>query len=227
MMLGMTPAPLTARQQEVLDFIRTYRTGRGYSPTVREVSAGFGMKSVRGAHDHLHALRKKGHVTWDEGKARSLRLLVDEAPGAAPAPPLRGVDVFARVHASGFLVAADKVRTAWVGSGPIATAHFGLVVTGEALWPNYQIGDELFFRRKNPAAHGELVLVVVGDVVLCRRFEVVGDLVHLLPYNAAVAPLLIRRTDWKPEAVLAVAIGMLRRYEPTESSAPERVDASA
>ena len=66
---------LTKRQRQVLDFIESSRQRDGSTPTLREIAEHFGFKSTRAAADHLDALKRKGVLESDYGKARSLRVV--------------------------------------------------------------------------------------------------------------------------------------------------------
>lgn len=215
--------PLTARQQQIHDFIREYRerSGGSYGPTVREIAAHLEIKSAHGAWDHLRLMRKKGAVTWDEGKVRSLRAVVDGA-AVEPPRPVQVIPVFSRVTLGGGLAEENHVRDVRVVGGPIAAAHFGLVVSGTSLLPEYQPGDELFFRMGSPVTGGgDLALVLLGDAAVVRRVFIRGDHVQLRPVNGAVAPTIVRRGDWRPTTVVGVAVGMFRRYEPASAQPQE------
>ena len=65
--------PLTARQYEILEFIRDYITNKRYGPSLREIGEHFGFTHVT-AHRHLCAIRKKRWVTWTQYEYRSVRL---------------------------------------------------------------------------------------------------------------------------------------------------------
>lgn len=67
-----TPATLTARQQEVLAFIRQNACLSG--PTVREIAAALSIKSPNGVVCHIKALERKGYVRRIPGKARGLEV---------------------------------------------------------------------------------------------------------------------------------------------------------
>lgn len=73
-MTTTAPAPLTARQREILSWIDAYITQHGFSPTCRELAKAFGFKGPNGAACHLGPLRKKGFVTWIDGSPRTLRV---------------------------------------------------------------------------------------------------------------------------------------------------------
>ena len=78
----MTTA-ITSRQGDVEQFIRDYHETKGYGPSVRDVAAWLGI-SVNGAAGHLKALRGKGRITWDEGIARSMRVVDKHQPCDSP-----------------------------------------------------------------------------------------------------------------------------------------------
>lgn len=74
--LSVTPTPetradLTARQAEILGYIRDYRVAAGYSPSIREVCQRFGINSPNGVACHLKALKRKGYLAYTEYTARS------------------------------------------------------------------------------------------------------------------------------------------------------------
>jgi repressor LexA len=62
---------VTARQAEVLEFIRTHSAY--YSPSIREIAAGLAIKSPNGVTCHLKALEKKGLIRTT-GKHRGIEL---------------------------------------------------------------------------------------------------------------------------------------------------------
>ena len=69
------PAPLTARQREIVAWVTAYIGQHGFSPTIRELVTAFGFAGPNGAACHLRPLRKKGVLTWIEGKPRTLRVV--------------------------------------------------------------------------------------------------------------------------------------------------------
>jgi repressor LexA len=67
-------AELTDRQQQVLAFVQKALRAGHPAPTLREIAAHFGFSSSRAAADHLEALKRKGALQSEPGKARSLRI---------------------------------------------------------------------------------------------------------------------------------------------------------
>lgn len=78
------PQPLTARQNEILRYIEMQIAKHGYPPTIREIGANFGIRSTNGVNDHIQALRRKGYITQQEQKSRSLQITRTHFQGGRP-----------------------------------------------------------------------------------------------------------------------------------------------
>jgi repressor LexA len=72
---------LTARQRQILDFIRAYIGEHRRPPTVREIGAWFGLRNHHSVIGHLNALEKKGCIK-ERGRyvSRDIRLAGDPCP---------------------------------------------------------------------------------------------------------------------------------------------------
>ena len=66
---------LTARQQEIWQFLVEYTDGHGYPPTVREIGDAVGLASPSTVHAHLANLERAGlrRVAPDEADALEVR----------------------------------------------------------------------------------------------------------------------------------------------------------
>ena len=63
--------PLTARQAEVLAFIRTFNAERRLGVGISDIANHFGF-GKNAALGHLWPLRHRGYVTWTDGRANSI-----------------------------------------------------------------------------------------------------------------------------------------------------------
>ena len=101
---------LTARQQEIWQFLVTYVDGHGYPPTVREIGEEVGLASPSTVHAHLANLERVGLIRRDPTKPRAIELtghrrVVEPAAEAVPRLPLLG-----RVAAGAPLLAEENVE---------------------------------------------------------------------------------------------------------------------
>lgn len=66
---------MTKRQEELYVVIKQFINDKGYSPTVRELGAITKKSSPATTFNKLRALKVKGYITYEEGKARTIKIL--------------------------------------------------------------------------------------------------------------------------------------------------------
>ena len=77
--------PLTARQQEIWQFLVMYVDDHGYPPTVREIGEEVGLASPSTVHAHLANLERVGLIKRDPSKPRAIELTGHRRVAAAAA----------------------------------------------------------------------------------------------------------------------------------------------
>jgi len=212
---------LTDRQQQVLSFIRSSITDRGYPPTLREIGAHMGIRSTNGVNDHLRALERKGYLRREDMKSRALRPCDETTlPGsvssiAANDHDLIDVPVLGRVAAGLPLLAEENLvdtvridRTLIRGGREV----FGLRVTGDSMIEAGILnGDYIFVRKQLTAQRGEIVVALIGDEATVKHYYPEKDYIRFQPANSQMAPILVRASDFKPTMLLGVVVGVYRR----------------
>lgn len=66
---------LTGCQAHILEFIKSFQAAQGMPPTRQEIADHCGYSSPNAAQEHLVALAKKGYISMQTGKARSIKVL--------------------------------------------------------------------------------------------------------------------------------------------------------
>ena len=69
----MAQRKITAKQQEILDYIKEEILKKGYPPAVREICEAVHLKSTSSVHSHLETLEKNGYIRRDPTKPRAIR----------------------------------------------------------------------------------------------------------------------------------------------------------
>ncbi|HWT78600.1 MAG TPA: transcriptional repressor LexA, partial [Candidatus Methylomirabilis sp.] len=191
---------LTARQREVLDFIRSFIKDAGYPPTVREIGAHFGFVP-RSVFDHLKALERKGYLRRAASKSRSLQIL-DPSGLDRPSPPgrtsgqFRELPILGRVAAGSPLLADENVEGTltvardWVNGDEA----FFLKVEGESMINAHILpGDYALVRHQATAESGEIVVALVNGEATIKRVVFKKDVVILQPEHPSMPPIHVRR----------------------------------
>lgn len=216
---------LTKRQEQTLDFIRSSIKERGYPPTLREIGEHMGIRSTNGVNDHLRALERKGYLRREDMKSRALRVVDDEpemagdagsALGGHPAnDDLLEIPILGRV-AAGLPILAEEnvVDTVTVDRMMVRGGRdvFGLRVQGDSMIEaGILSGDYIFVRRQQSADRGEIVVALIGDEATVKYYFPEKDYIRFQPANAAMAPILVRASDFKSTMLLGKVVGVYRR----------------
>ena len=218
--------PLTARQGEVLEFIRQFLAKAGYPPTVREIGAHFGFVP-RSIFDHLKALERKGYLRRIASKSRSLQIL-DHTPTVAPgslrstlgarrsalgSPPYRELPILGRVAAGQPLLSDQNLEGTsvvphdWVNGDEA----FLLKVQGESMIGAHICpGDQALVRRQSTAENGDIVVALLNDEATIKRILFKPDGIVLQPENPAMAPIQVKKSE-KSFQIVGKVVGILRR----------------
>jgi repressor LexA len=209
--------PLTARQREVLEFIRKFMTTEGYPPTVREIGAHFGFVP-RSVFDHLKALERKGYLRRAASKSRSLQIL-EPGPSAIPrsAFPIphsyRELPILGRVAAGQPLLSDQNLEGTsvvpqdWVNGDEA----FLLKVQGESMIGAHICpGDQALVRRQSTAENGDIVVALLNDEATIKRILFRPDGIVLQPENPAMPPIQVKKNE-KSFQIVGKVVGILRK----------------
>ena len=71
----MAYGKITAKQKEILDFIKSELMNRGYPPSVRDICQAVNLKSTSSVHSHLETLEKNGYIRRDPTKPRAIEIM--------------------------------------------------------------------------------------------------------------------------------------------------------
>ena len=74
----MAKGKISAKQEEILEYIKAQTLQRGYPPAEREICDAVHLKSTSSVHSHLETLEKNGYIRRDPTKPRAIEIIDDE-----------------------------------------------------------------------------------------------------------------------------------------------------
>jgi repressor LexA len=202
----------TARQKEILDFIRTSVTETGAPPTREEISRAFGFRSPNAAESHLQALHRKGLIELVAGTSRGIRLRESNRATLRAVAATVGLPLIGKVAAGSPILAQENVlRTPAIDPMLFRPrADYLLEVRGMSMRDAGILeGDWLAVHRQAQAENGQIVVARLGDEVTVKRLKQRGSRVELIAENPDFAPIVV---DLKrePMVIEGLAVGVIR-----------------
>ena len=217
---GNSGPKLTARQQQILDLVRTAIETTGAPPTRAEIATELGFKSANAAEEHLQALARKGAIELVGGTSRGIRLKSDTLRAATQALQ-RSLAEFAqltlplvgRVAAGAPILAQEHVEQSYTVEASMfgQQPDFLLKVKGMSMKDvGIMDGDLLAVKQAKEARNGQIVVARIGDEVTVKRFQRSKSGIELLPENADFEPILVAADD-ESFAIEGLAVGLIRK----------------
>jgi repressor LexA len=208
-----TNTPLTARQQEIWQFLVAYVDDHGYPPTVREIGEDVGLASPSTVHAHLANLERVGLIRRDPTKPRAIELTGHRRVEARPEFETPRLPLLGRVAAGGPLLAEENVEDHVSVPEPLGRgADFLLTVHGDSMIEAGILdGDTIVVQRRDDARTGDVVVALVGDdesadEATVKTFHREPDgRVRFQPENAALEPIYADHVQ-----VLGKVVGVFR-----------------
>ena len=148
---------LTEAQNELYLWIKNYMKDFQHSPSIRQMMEAMSLKSPAPIQSRLKHLQKKGYISWQEGKARTLKI-IDEV--------FAGVPIMGTVAAGGLIETFTDVNENLDISEITKKKNvFALIVNGDSMI------DACI-------AHGDMVLMEpINDSYSLKNGEIVSALV--------------------------------------------------
>ena len=203
--------PLTPRQEEVLQLIKSTMLETGMPPTRAEIARQLGFKSANAAEEHLKALAKKGVIEILPGTSRGIKLNValnDEEE-------LEGLPLVGRVAAGEPILAQEHVECHYKVDPELfkPNADFLLRVNGMSMKDiGIMDGDLLAVHRTTDVHNGQVVVARVDEDVTVKRLEKNGREVLLHAENEEFSTIKVDLAS-EPFAIEGIAVGVIRNAD--------------
>lgn len=196
---------LTARQAEILLFIREIQERTGMPPTRTEIAGHFGFKSTYAAEKHLQALAKKGAIELLPGTSRGIRL-----PAQSPAA---GIPIVGRVAAGAPVLAEQYIEEHVTIDSRLfrPKADYLLRVYGMSMKDAGILDGDLLAVHSTPQAeNGQIVVARLDGEVTVKRFKRNAEGIALLPENPDFNPIVVD-ADHDDFCIEGIVVGSIRK----------------
>ena len=188
----MSNGKISAKQQQILDYIKEEILKRGYPPAVREICEAVDLKSTSTVHAHLERLEKNGYIKRDPTKPRAIEIVDDSFQQVRT--EMISIPVVGRVAAGEPILAEQNIDSYFPVPAAMVPAgdSFVLNVKGDSMI-NAGIfsGDQIFVHACDTAKNGDMVVALVDDSATVKTFYKESDHIRLQPENDEMDPIIV------------------------------------
>ena len=188
----MAYGKISAKQQEILEYIKDEILHKGYPPAVREICQAVNLKSTSSVHSHLETLEKNGYIRRDPTKPRAIEIMDDTFN--LNRREMVNVPILGNVAAGEPLFAEENIEDYFpIPAEMVPNSEvFMLHVRGESMI-NVGIldGDNVLVQQQRTAKDGEMVVALVEDSATVKTFYKEDGYIRLQPENDTMEPIIV------------------------------------
>lgn len=188
----MAYGKISAKQQEILEYIKDEILHKGYPPAVREICQAVNLKSTSSVHSHLETLEKNGYIRRDPTKPRAIEIMDDTFN--LNRREMINVPILGNVAAGEPLFAEENIEDYFpIPAEMVPNSEvFMLHVRGESMI-NVGIldGDNVLVQQQSTAKDGEMVVALVEDSATVKTFYKEDGYIRLQPENDTMEPIIV------------------------------------
>ena len=205
----MAQGKISAKQKEILEYIKEEILKRGYPPAVREICDAVNLKSTSSVHSHLETLEKNGYIRRDPTKPRAIEICDDSFQMVRT--EMVNIPVVGQVAAGIPILAEENIDSYFPVPAEIvpSATSFILKVKGDSMI-NVGIfsGDQIFVESCNTAHNGDLVVALIDDSATVKTFYKENGHIRLQPENDTMEPIIVDDCT-----ILGKVYGVFRLYK--------------
>ena len=171
---------LTAKQRELLNFLKNYQAEFDHAPSFDEMKDAIGLKSKSGIHRLVSALEERGHIRRLANRARAIEI-IDATPTLSKPQTAKGDNVIQGQFGQSSSLALPllgqiaagtpiealsdhsrflDVPASMIGSGE----HFALEIVGDSMVEaGIHDGDTVVIKKTDIANHGDIVVALIDE----------------------------------------------------------------
>lgn len=199
---------ITAKQSEILEYIKSQIINKGYPPSVRDICEAVHLKSTSSVHAHLETLEKNGYIRRDPTKPRAIEIIDDNFN--LTRREVVNVPLIGQVAAGQPILAVENITNYFPIPAEFLNNRetFMLNVKGDSMI-NMGIydGDMIIVRRQQTADNGEVIVALVDDSATVKRFYKEDGHYRLQPENDFMDPIIVDNVE-----IVGKVIGLIRLH---------------
>ena len=205
----MSKGKISAKQEQILNYIKECILDKGYPPTVRDICFAVGLSSTSTVHSHLNSLEQNGYIRRDPSKPRAIEIVDDEFN--LTRREVVNVPVIGTVAAGQPILAEENITDYFPVLPEFLTNNqtFMLKVKGDSMInAGILYGDTIIVEQTNTAKNGDIVVALIDDSATVKTYYKENGHYRLQPENDTMEPIIVDDL-----MIIGRVIGLFRAYK--------------
>lgn len=198
---------LTKKQKQMLDFIRSYISKKGLSPTIEEIRKHFKLSALSTVHQHIETLEKKGFIEKNGSSARGIELKKKNSYNLVKIPLIGTIAAGQPIEAietgyENITIASNNIRN--------PKDYYALRVQGDSMIEDGIFnGDIVVIKKQSVAENGQTVVAIIDDnEATLKKIYKEKNGFRLQPANQTMLPIYAKEVE-----IRGIVVEIKRNFE--------------
>ena len=202
----MAYGKISAKQQQILNFIKSEITQKGYPPTVRNICEAVNLRSTSSVHAHLETLERNGYIRRDPAKPRAIEILDNSFNGIRK--NIVAVPIIRKVTADLPITANENIEDYFPlpeEKMPNPNSFMLRIQDDSMIDSGIYNNDLILVEYTTKVSDGDKVVALINDEITVKEFFKENDHIQLQAENKTIDPLIVKKCS-----ILGKVVGVFR-----------------
>ena len=202
----MAYGKISAKQQQILNFIKSEITQKGYPPTVRNICEAVNLRSTSSVHAHLETLERNGYIRRDPAKPRAIEILDNSFNGIRK--NIVAVPIIRKITADLPITANENIEDYFPlpeEKMPNPSSFMLRIQDDSMIDSGIYNNDLILVEYTTKVSDGDKVVALINDEITVKKFFKENDHIRLQAENKTIDPLIVKKCS-----ILGKVVGVFR-----------------
>ena len=205
-----------SKEEQLLDFIKSYLISNGYPPTVREMCKAIKVSSTSTIFYYLNKLENTNRIKRNPNKNRAIEIVDNDFNVSNSQISTIQSDNFTRIPVLGTVTCGEPILAVQTSEEYFMVSPtlfkgddlFILTAQGDSMInAGIYSGDKIVIKQQNYADNGDIVAALIEDSATIKRFYKEDGYYRLQPENDAMEPIIVDNVQ-----ILGKVVGLVRKF---------------
>lgn len=203
-----------SKEEQLLEFIKSYQIDNGFPPTVREMCKAIKVSSTSTIFYYLNKLENANKIKKNPNKNRALEIVDSGVANiktiSNTQENLTRIPVLGTVTCGEPILAVQTSEEYFMVSPTLFKGEdlFMLTAKGESMInAGIYDGDKIVLKQQSYASNGDIVAALIDDSATIKRFFKENGHYRLQPENDTMSPIIVDHVQ-----ILGKVVGLVRKF---------------
>ncbi|MBE5735748.1 MAG: transcriptional repressor LexA [Clostridiales bacterium] len=210
--------PKYSKEDQLYDYIRSYKNENGFPPTIREMCKAIKVRSTSTIFYYLNKLENSNKIKKNPNKNRALEIVESEKNINIPtiSTIAENIDNLTRIPVLGTVTCGEPILAVQTNEEYFMVSPtlfkgndlFMLTAKGDSMInAGIYDGDKIVLKQQSYADNGDIVAALIEDSATIKRFYKEDGHYRLQPENDTMSPIIVDNVQ-----IIGKVVGLVRKF---------------